>query len=502
MKAKNIITIVSLAAAFVLLFQDAIAHIFRSFSTLGGAHGPLIICVSLYLVWMNRQKLRDLRPEPAIISGGLLLAVGCFSLFAGKIGSTIVVQQLSMIPFLLGAVLLLAGFAWFKVFLLPVGYLIFLTGMIEHLLGNFAIYLQKITAWISVMFMKIIGFQVFHEGTLIMLPHVTLEVARVCSGIGHIVTLMALAVPLAIMTQKTVSRKIILIVSSLFIGVFVNGLRILMIGIYTYYKPGVNVHGPYELLYSSFIFFFGLLILILFSRVLTRKDKNNASRDQSESASIYSSSSMITNQKSFSHKRIASIFVGAVIISTTLIMVQFYKPEPLELDLPLNLFPDHIAGFTARDLDQVHERIRPFPADEELMRVYKDIEGNSIEVYIGYFRIQDRESKIIDWRRSWMHEEVSRVEVNAANTLSVINKTRLRQQSINSDIYFWYQMDGRVITNEYAGKFFTFMDSLLKRKNNAAVIIIKTRSSDDQVMPFLEEAVPLIQTHLSEGKTE
>jgi EpsI family protein len=273
------------------------------------------------------------------------------------------------------------------------------------------------------------------------------------------------------------------------------------IGVYALYNEGASLHGPFETFSASVIFFFGLVVLIIVSRFLSGKAHKSLSRDKSELTPVQHSPSTLNSQKTSTYKRVTSIFVGSIIFAATLGFVYFYTPKPVDLSLPLNLFPDSIAGYTARDLDQMHQRVRPFPADEELMRVYKDKQGNSIEVYIGYFTIQDRENKIIDYRRSWMHEQVSRITVAAENGTKVINKTRLPMQPSNSDIYFWYQMDHRVIRNEYAGKFFTFMNALLKRKNNAAVIIIKTSSSENQVMPFLEQAVPLIQTHLS-GKHE
>ena len=496
MNIKTLISIITLAAAFILLYHEAIAHMLGRWNTLGGSHTPLIFAVSLYLLWINRHKLRGLQPEPSILPGGLLLAAGCFTLLAGKISATIVVQQLSMIPFLLGVVLLFAGFGWFKVFLLPVSYLIFLTGFIEILFGNISFHLQSLTAWISVLFFKIMGFSVFHEGTLIILPHISLIVVRECSGINQIVTLLALAVPLAFMTQKTTLSRIILIALAPVIAIIVNGLRVTLIGVYALYNEGANLHGPYETFSASVIFFFGLVVLVLVSRMLSRKGHKSGSSYQSESASIQGSSSTLTNYKLPVYKQLTSIFVGAVIFGTTLSLIHLYKTNPVDLDLSLNLFPDQIAGFSSNDLDQTHERIRPVLADEELMRLYQDENGNRIELYIGYFKIQDRESKIIDYRRGWMHEQVSRVPVVSENRTAVINKTRLQQQSINSDIYFWYQMDERIITNQYAGKFFTFMNALLTRKNNAAVIVINTKISDNEIMPFLEEIIQLINTHL------
>ena len=143
------------------------------------------------------------------------------------------------------------------------------------------------------------------------------------------------------------------------------------------------------------------------------------------------------------------------------------------------------------------ERIRPFSADEELLRVYEDNSGNRIELYIGYFKIQSRNKKIIDYRRAWMHEETVPVKFTNGQGNIVINKTQLRGIIKTSDVYFWYFMDGRIVTNQFAGKFFAFWDALIKRKNNAAVVIIHTKNAENKATKFLRNTIPLIQNHLS-----
>jgi hypothetical protein len=58
-----------------------------------------------------------------------------------------------------------------------------------------------------------------------------------------------------------------------------------------------------------------------------------------------------------------------------------------------------------------------------------------------------------------------------------------------------YLMNGKIITNQFAGKFFTFWDALLKRKNNAAIIIIQSNNIENETMLFLKDVFPLIQNH-------
>jgi EpsI family protein len=476
-----------LPAVFFVLYYEVIRHIIQKWGSPEGAHGPLILAVCFYLVWLKRQEIRCLVPKPELISGALLLAAGCFAFFAGEIGSTILVQLVSMVPVLLGVALLIGGFSFFKAFLLPVGYLLFLTGFIEQLLDGIGIYLQKISAWISALIFKMLGWPVFLDATVIQLPHISLEVVRACSGISHIVALMALAVPLANLTQATKVRKIILILSSVVIGVFANGLRVALIGIYASYNEGVELHGPYETLYVSFIFFFGLIVLILFSRILSMKDLNRQTADAGSINEQYSALSRPGGIPGALRKQHYAILITAALFLVTIGFSRFYIISPVELKYPLEQFPGDIAGFTSTEIEKMDERLHPFAADVELLRRYEDIEGRWVELYIGYFEMQDRERKIIDYRRAWMHEESTIVRLEHGKTNVMINKTRLRDQRAPRDVYFWYITDGRIIRGQYAGKLATFMNGLLKRRTNAGLVIISTQNAESEVMPLIAE---------------
>ena len=496
MKAKPLLFSSFLLIAFFGLFHEVIAHIVKKLFSPDGSYGLLIIAVSVYLVWINREKLRNLQADPALLSGGILLAFGCFALLAGKLGFTLMVQLLSIIPFFGGTILLFGGFPFFKIFLLPVGYLIFLTGIVERMLGDVAIYLQVVTAWLATIYYKLIGFPVLLEGTVIQLPHISLEVARGCSGIHHIVALLALAVPLGYLTQNTWCKKIIVVFSALIIGILVNGLRVFLIGVYALYNKGADLHGPRETLYVSFVFFFGMIVLILFSKLLSRKGRKDTPTRDSDTPAPATTLSPI-EEGPLPGKKKKSYLVAAIIFSVTLVLIHFHPLHSVELSRPLHLFPTEIAGFSGKNLAYLDEGLRPFPADNELMREYTNDKGNNVLLYIGYFGKQERDRRIIDYRQTFMHGDSLPFTVTAQNDSFFIKKTSFNKPFNQTNIYFWYQIGPRIVTNQYAEKFWTFINSLFKRKNNGAVIVIQTRDGENEVQGFLEKAVPIVRSYLS-----
>jgi len=505
---SGVVQILIYIAAFGLLYYDSIIHSVSKWDSVEGAHGPLILAISCYLIWLKRHEFNTLPLRPAIIPGTLLAAIGCFMLFAGKLSSTMLLQQISMIPTLLGAILLLRGWSYLVVLFIPVVYLIFLTGLIEMLLGSVVIYFQLAAAWLSAKLLGFFGMPVVLHGTLVDLPHISLEVVKECSGISHIVSLMALSVPLAFMGKLSPVRQGILLVAAFFLGLFANGVRIALIGVYALYDAGANIHGPKETLYTTFIFFFGMVLLVVLSHFLSKQGENKApeidlsAAVDSESADQGTVAIPEPPLAGTTGKTSTPWVIFALLFFVTLGFSHFYKIAPVQLEQHFDTFSSEIAGFSQRDLPQIDEQLRPFAADDELLGLYVDSSGNRVEVYVGYFAEQTRERKLIDYRRNWMHERVQPISVTTSDGAITINQTQVRGNSNPADIYFWYVMGDRIITNQYVGKLYTFLDGLLKRRTNGAVVVVQTRSSQEEVMPFLEELVPEVVGFLGAGEWE
>jgi EpsI family protein len=491
--------------AFVILYHDVLMHMLKKSLSSENFHWPFIIGVSLYLIWIKRRDIKNISSAPGLLPGSILAGFGCFMLFAGRLGGTMLVQQFSVIPVLLGSIWLFLGLNHFKIFLLPISYLIFLMGVIEVFLESIVIYLQNISAYIGFHILSFIGYPVLLTSQIIELPHITMEVARGCSGIEHIVSLLAFTVALSYFSQKNLAGRCVLIFSAIFIAIFINGVRIALIGIYAKYWHGADIHGPFESLYASFIFYAGLILVVILSHFLrkVKLQKNlNALSDTPTSwtCSKYEPIASEIKEKKYEagkSKSLGPAIPGISIFAVTFFLIHFYLPGPVYLKNSFQAFPVLIDNFRGRNIEQIDEHIRPFSADEELLRVYEDADGNSVEVYVGYFAIQSRNRKMIDHRRNWMHEEIQTMPIAQEFKVLTINKTRLPDGTNPAHVYFWYFIDGRIITNPVAGKFITFWDGLVKRKNNAAVVVIKIKNENFEVSPLLSELFFTINNHLS-----
>jgi EpsI family protein len=436
---------------------------------------------------MKRQCLKEFDIQSGLFLGSILTGIGCLMLFAGKIGSTMIIQQLSLIVTLLGIIWLVFGFSFFKALFLPISYFVFTTGILEELLGAVSIHLQNLRAQIAAAILNVIGMPVLLSGTLIQLPHITLEVAKVCSGISHISVLLALAVPIAYTFKRTAGRVIALCVVAVCSGILANGLRIALIAFWTRLYPGGGLHGPGETLFVTFIFFFGAFSLFLLSHIFRRRDFAHNQIVSKEQASKISDHS---DDISPAHKSVGgAALIGAAALCLTLLLCGLFEIRPVDLDSPLAKFNHDVGGFRAVNNLKSDENYRSYPPDEEIYREYVNDLGERFELYMGYYRIQEQGKKLIDYRRDWLYEGSIDFKILNHKENFRIQKSRNNAQ----DLYFWYVVDDHVFSSRYEGKIRTFFEALFNQKTNGAVVILKTKVDKEATLNILNVLVPMTQ---------
>src|ERR1043165_214556 len=89
-------------------------------------HGPLIIAASLWLVWQSREKVRASSSSPAPLIGWLVLIGGPAWMYLTRIQQGLVTfEMLSLLPVIVGCILIVTGWPALKPLAFPLGFLLF-----------------------------------------------------------------------------------------------------------------------------------------------------------------------------------------------------------------------------------------------------------------------------------------------------------------------------------------------------------------------------------------
>jgi len=492
-----------LGFAFLFAFREIISWIIKGWFTFSHSYSLLIFIITIYMVWLKKDHLNKLQIKPDLFFGACLTITGCMVLILGKLSSTLVLQGVALVFTLLGLVLLILGPRYFNVLFMPVGYLLLMFSLIEELLGNISIYFQNVTAWIAAQLLDAFGMPVLLSQRFIELPHITLEVAKVCNGINHIVALVALAIPLAIMRQRSIWHKILYILFAFAIGIFANGLRVALIGIWTLYSKNMeSVHGPFELLYVSFILIFGLTLLFIAWLFDKRKTFQATNAKEERSAD----SKGLRNSYKFQALPAA---IACVILFLAGFYVYAYKPVPVYLAKPLESFPNVIGQWHGEDVKDKDWPFKNHIADVKMKRIFRNSSNYNIGLYIAYYFSQNQEKEIISDRFNWLYNRAENQSVKLDSDTILIQKglpRGLTGQTYKDDkrsFYFWYEIDRKILTGRYKTKLVTLLNSFIKRRSNGAMIVVtiddnwhKNKEANEHAVEFIENAFPYIQEHL------
>lgn len=192
------------------------------------SHGFLILPVSIFLVWRQREALSrlEVRPSrwglPAILFS---LAAYLLSFLAG-VSTT---ASLSMVLFFGGVVLHLFGWAILRRLLFPIIFLLFMIPVPAQVYASMTVPLQLLVSRISVWLSALSGVPLYQEGNLIHLPQRTLQVVDACSGLRSMMMLLALSALVWHLTLKSKILGSILLVSAIPVALMINVLRVTVV---------------------------------------------------------------------------------------------------------------------------------------------------------------------------------------------------------------------------------------------------------------------------------
>jgi len=233
------------------------------------SHGFLVPLLSAYFVWEKRHDLYDAEPQPNRW-GILLLLVGLSILLLGNIGAELFLMRSSMLVVISGLVLYIRGWIPLKRLFFPLLFLLFMIPFPAIILNVVTFPLQLLAAGMATSGLELIGLPVYREGNVIFLPRITLEVVEACSGIRSIISLTALAVVFAYLTQRNIWKQSVLVVSAIPIAIGVNAFRILGTGVLAYLYEMKVAQDFYHTLSGWLIFVVAFGLLLVEGFVLSR----------------------------------------------------------------------------------------------------------------------------------------------------------------------------------------------------------------------------------------
>ena len=267
---QHLILLTVLLLAIIGIYAEILQGLYLDWShDENYSHGFLVPLISGYFAWQKREELTQLTIRPAN-SGIILILFALSLLIAGIAAQEFYTRRSSLVFLLCGIVLFLYGWEWLKGLALPLGFLFFMIPLPYIIYDAIAFPLKLFVAKFSVITLKLMGVVVLREGNIIMFPETVLEVADACSGLRSLMSLLALGVALAVFSQRTNSRRILLVLLTVPIAILTNMIRVIGTGFLAQYYGSAAAEGFFHEFAGMGVFLLAMVLLFASSGVIRR----------------------------------------------------------------------------------------------------------------------------------------------------------------------------------------------------------------------------------------
>ncbi|MFT3857427.1 MAG: exosortase B [Aquabacterium sp.] len=255
------VLVLGLAALFVPTYMTLAEEVW---TTDAHGHGPMILAVCLWLLWMDRHKIFAGEARPAYGLGMTGLILGLLVHVAGHSQSINMLTTLAQ-PIVFGSCLLLLHGtsalrrAWFPLF-----FMLFMVPLPEVVVGVITMPLKHAVSVVTEHLLFALGYPIGRSGVMLTIGPYQLLVADACSGMNSLLTLESLGLLyMRMMNYTSRYRNIFLALAIIPTSFAANVTRVIILVLVTYYY-GDQVGQGFVHSFSGLVLFSVSLVSIYF----------------------------------------------------------------------------------------------------------------------------------------------------------------------------------------------------------------------------------------------
>lgn len=235
-------------------------------------HGPLVLLMSCWLLWRDRDAILDAATAPAVGAAFCLLILGLLMYVLGRSQVIDTVEVASQIPVLCGAILLVFGWGglrkvWFALFFMI--FMIPLPGVVVQML---TMPLKAAVSYVAEAILYAAHYPIGRSGVTLTIGPYQLLVADACSGLSSLFTLESLGLfYMNLMNYKSKARNVILALLIVPISFVSNVCRVMILVLVTYYLGDEAGQGFLHVFSGLVLFSVALVLTYSLDRLLAAR---------------------------------------------------------------------------------------------------------------------------------------------------------------------------------------------------------------------------------------
>lgn len=259
----------ALAGGLLLLYGPAYAELARTiWATDEQGHGPIILVVSLWLLYTKRHDIAALDSKGFPFLGWPLLLAGLLLYTVGKSQDIIMFTISSQIVILCSLMLVFKGIQGLRLIWFALFFMIFMVPWPEALVAAVTGPLKSAVSASASTLLYHLGYPVGRTGVVMTVGPYQLLVADACAGLNSMFTLEALGMLyMNLMAYTNAARNVALAIVLIPISFFANVVRVMILILVTYHFGDAAGQGFVHGFAGMVLFMVALVFMLLIDRV-------------------------------------------------------------------------------------------------------------------------------------------------------------------------------------------------------------------------------------------
>jgi len=476
------------------------------------SHGVIIPFITAFLIWQKKDVLARLSFGGSW-AGVAVALVGAVIISIGNISAITAIMQYGFVIVLAGFVLAYMGWRGFKEIWVPFLLLFFMIPFPDVIIQDISRSFQLISSSFGVWIIRLFGISVFLEGNVIDLGVYKLQVVEACSGLRYLFPLMTLGFVCAYIYKALLWKRVAVFLSTIPITILLNSFRIGMIGVLVEYWGSSMAEGflhDFEG-WAVFMACTGILVLEMWGLAQLGKDKRPLRQ-------VFGLDFPEPTPKDarLRYRPLGRAYWTVAVIVAVLVISFFILPAKRDdVRIPRKEFSDFpmVLGDwngKAEPMDRIY--VDALKLDDYLLANYVNNRQQAVNLYFAYYGSQSKGASIHSPRTclpggGWEMKTLTKRVVDGVRTGSQplqVNRAEIQLGESKQLVYYWFQMHGRGISNEYLLKWFVFWDALNRNRTDAALVRVTTplgpgesfADADSRLINFVKTLNPNISDYV------
>ena len=261
---------VLLLGGLVLLYAPAYVDLANTiWATDEQGHGPIILAVSIWLLYTKRHELAAVPPVPMPWLGWPLLLFALLLYAFGRSQDIIMFEITSQILVLIALLLLFKGKRGLQLVWFPLFFMIFMVPLPEALVASVTAPLKSAVSAVASTLLYQMGYPVGRSGVIMTVGPYQLLVADACAGLNSMFTLEALGMLyMNLMRYTSATRNVVLAVLLIPTAFIANIVRVMILVLVTYHFGDEAGQGFVHSFAGMVLFMVALVLMLLLDKVL------------------------------------------------------------------------------------------------------------------------------------------------------------------------------------------------------------------------------------------